>query len=105
MDRKTQIERAKAKRQKARPGGFSTELISERGMGRKGKPSEMFPIVQCDYRIGGEEQLIRRKRNNPKPGQSETYLIPLIVGGRRCFKKATVGKRCLGHAGATYAKG
>jgi len=103
MDKKTQNERARQKALKARPGGFSSDLIAPRGLSSKGK-IEKFPNRRCDYVIGGEEQIIRRKRKNPRPFQSETYLVPMIVGGKRCVRNELAGNRCLEHLGATYEK-
>jgi len=104
MDRKTQEQR---RRNKAMYRARLTNLsglpdYEPRGYGRAGKPSETFPTRQCDYVVGGKEKLIRRKRTNPKPGQSQTYFVPLVVGGQRCVKSAVAGKRCLDHLGATY---
>ena len=103
MDRKTQFERAKIKKQRARPGQLSIDLVQPRGLAQKGK-IEKFPNRQCDYRIGGKEKLIRRKRKNPTRGQAETYFIPLVVGGKRCPKNELHKGRCLEHLGAKYEK-
>ena len=105
MDQATRRARAKAKQQaRKNADGLAIGQIAPRGMGRKAKPSEVFQPRQCDYRIGGKEKLIRRKRNNPSPGQAEFYFIPLIVGGQRCLKNELASGRCLEHLGATYAE-
>ena len=105
MDQATRRARAKAKQQaRKNADGLAIGQIAPRGMGRKAKPSEVFQPRQCDYRIGGKEKLIRRKRNNPSPLQSEFYFIPLIVGGQRCLKNELASGRCLEHLGATYAE-
>ena len=105
MDQATRRQRARNKAMaKKNADGLSINLMAPRGLGRKAKPSETFPIRQCSYVVGGKERLIRRKRANPKPGQADHYFVPLIVGGMRCTKNELMNGRCLEHMGATYAK-
>jgi hypothetical protein len=103
MDKKTQNERARNKALRARPGGFSSNLIEARGMATKGQIGK-FPNRRCDYVIGGEEILIRKKRKTKKIGQSDTYFIPMVVGGRRCSNNELAKGRCLEHLASTYEK-
>ena len=105
MDQATRRLRARNK-QLARKNadGLAVGQLAPRGQGRARKPSEVFVNRQCDYRIGGTEKLIRRRRDNPKPGQAPHYFVPLIVGGHRCVKNELSGGRCLEHLGATYEK-
>jgi len=105
MDQATRRARARAKQQaRKNADGLSIGLMAPRGLGRKSKPSEVFPIRQCDYVIDGREVLIRKRRNNPRPGQSETYFVAIVKGGHRCVKNELTNGRCLEHMGATYAK-
>jgi hypothetical protein len=103
MDQKTRRERARNKQLARKTSSGLSSYIAPRGLAVRGK-IEKFPNRQCDYRIGGKEQLIRRKRENPKMGQPATYMIPLVVGGQRCVKNELTNGRCLEHLGATYAK-
>jgi hypothetical protein len=103
MDRKTQFERARNKKLKARPGGFSIDLVQPRGLAQKGK-IEKFPNRQCNYRIGGKELLIRKNRKNPKRDQAPFYFIPLVVGGKRCAANELTRGRCLEHIASTYER-
>jgi|SRR5215469_16851296 len=105
MDQQTRRLRARAKQQaRKNADGLSINLIAPRGQGRKGKPSEVFVNRQCDYVIDGREVLIRKRRNNPRPGQSELYFVPIIRGGHRCVKNELTNGRCLEHLGATYER-
>lgn len=103
MDQQTRRLRARNKMlARKNADGLSVGLIAPRGQGRKSKPSEVFVNRQCDYVIGGKEQLIRKRRTNPAPGQAETYFIKIVRGGHRCVKNELSKGRCLEHLGATY---
>jgi hypothetical protein len=56
-----------------------------RGLGRKNKPAESFPLVQCNYIEGGKKSLIYKRRK----ADNSLYAIPLITGGTRCPQTAT----------------
>lgn len=66
-----------------------------RGLGRKLKPAESFPLVQCNYIEGGKKTLIYKRRKE----DNSLYAIPLITGGTRCTTTALTGHRCLKHLG------
>jgi len=103
MDQATRRQRARNKAlARKNADGLAIGQLAPRGQGRRNKPNEVFVNRQCDYRIGGREVLIRKNRENPKPGQAAFYFIPLIVGGHRCVKNELSNNRCLEHLGATY---
>lgn len=66
--------------------------FAPRGLGRKLKSSETFPIVQCGYIIGGKRTLIWRRRKD-----GSKYAIPLIKGGTRCVHSVLTNGRCAEH--------
>jgi hypothetical protein len=104
MDQATRRQRARAKQLAKKDPRTNLPSFDARGLGRKNKPSDTFPTRQCDYRIGGTEKLIRRKRNSRAWNQSEFYFIPLVLGGQRCTRSELGKGRCLEHLGATYEK-
>jgi len=74
-----------------------------RYIGRKGKPTDFATPIQCDYMVGGKRVFVKRKR---KQAPFDIYLVPLIVGGRRCQNEALTStktkKRCLRHGPMDY---
>ena len=105
MDQATRRQRARNKQlAKRNRDGLAVGQLAPKGLGRKNKPSEVFQPRQCDYRVGGEEVLLRRKRKNPTPQQSDFYFIKIVRGGQRCLKNELMKGRCLEHQNATYEK-
>lgn len=66
-----------------------------RGLGRKLKPAESFPLVQCNFIEGGHRTLIYKRRKE----DNSLYAIPLIKGGTRCTETSLASHRCLNHLG------
>lgn len=68
--------------------------FAPRGLGRKLKPAETFPLKQCSHIEGGKKTLIFKRR---KADQS-LYAIPLHLGGTRCPATAITSRGyCLDH--------
>lgn len=67
-----------------------------RGLGRKLKSAETFPLRQCTHVDGGKKVFMRRRRRD-----GSTYSIPLIIGGTRCPNTASTGQNCPQHKEAS----
>lgn len=93
MDQQTRRLRARNKVQANRRGQLPE--FASRGLGRKNKPAESFPLVQCDYIEGGKRILIYKRRTE----DNSLYAIPLIKGGTRCPNTSLASHRCLNHLG------
>jgi hypothetical protein len=92
MDRQTREARRRAKAVNGKRGELPQ--FGARGLGRKLKSAEAFPLKQCDHVEGGTTIWLRRERPD-----GTSYRIPLIKGGTRCPNTALAGKKCLEHLG------
>lgn len=90
MDQATR--RLRARNKKMTNGRGHLPEFEARGLGRKLKPAETFPLKQCEFIEGGKRTLIFRRRKD-----GTRYAVPIIKGGKRCTESALTKGRCLGH--------
>lgn len=77
--------------------GRRSELpqFEARGLGRKLKSAETFPLKRCEHIEGGTRSYYKKKRKD-----GTTYSLPFIKGGTRCTNSVLSKGRCLGHLGS-----
>jgi hypothetical protein len=93
MDHKTREQRRRNKemaRNHFRNSGLSE--FETRGLGRKAKSPNTFPLRQCDHISNGKKITFRKKRKD-----NTSYLVTIIKGGNRCPRTAITGKKCSEH--------
>lgn len=93
MDKRTRELRKRNKR--ITNGRGNLPDFAPRGLGRKNKPAETFPLKQCEHIEGGTKSYYKRRR---KDGTS--YSLPFIRGGTRCTETVISKGKCLGHLGS-----
>jgi len=94
MDQKTRALRAQNKRDRQALAQGNFESLEPLGLGRKNKKRQTFPKVICEHIEGGKKVYVRKQRT--KNGRTETYSIPVVIGGKRCTKTATITGRTVG---------
>lgn len=100
MDAKTREQR-RLNKIAARKSAEKKELtwadFGTRSYGKANAPTERVDNKRCSHIEGGKVIWIRRKKTNPKPGERQTYMIPIQKGGLRCASAATMNGKCLAH--------
>lgn len=90
MDQKTRDLRRRNKELAGKRGELPQ--FEAKGLGRKLKSAETFPIKRCDHVTGGQIIFLWRKRRD-----GTKYRIPWIKGGTKCSKSAIHKNKCLDH--------
>jgi hypothetical protein len=90
MDQATRNARRRAKVLRTKRGELSQ--FESKGLGRKLKNAETFPLRQCDHIDGGKKITFARERRD-----GTKYLVSVIKGGIRCPETADLGQKCRKH--------
>jgi hypothetical protein len=100
MDAKTQEQR-RLNKIAARRSAMKSELRSSdfgaKFIGKANAPSERELAKRCEHIDGGKKVWIRRNKTNPRPGEKQQYMIPIIKGGLRCPNAAVMSGKCIEH--------
>lgn len=94
MDAQTRRLRARSKVVAGKRGELPQ--AEARGLGRRNKRHDTFPLKTCDHVEGGT-MFYFRKRKEIRPGMFEMVNGGFLKGGTKCPNSAIVGSRCLQH--------